>query len=133
MTKNNSNKNHAKKNHNTCCAISSAASLATGQAGTVPFPGICRPGPGESCRVPPRPGRSVGYLPDAPDGPPAPARTAGKSRCPPSHRPGERSVDQTGRRFARPAGRPVPSSGAGPGLARMGHRGGASFSHMYTA
>ena len=37
-----------------------------GQAGTVPFYGISRPGPGESCGIPPQPGRSVGYLPGAP-------------------------------------------------------------------
>ena len=47
-----------------------------GQAGTVPNHGIRSPGPGEICRVPPRPGSSVGYLPGAPGGPPAPARAA---------------------------------------------------------
>ena len=41
-----------------------------GQAGAASHHGLKnRPGPGESCRVPPRPGRAVGYLPGAPGGP----------------------------------------------------------------
>ena len=75
----------------------------------MPFYGISRPGPGESCGIPPQPGRSVGYLPGAPDGPPAPARTARRRTfrraAPPNHRPDERSVDR--RPAPRPAGRPT--------------------------
>ena len=110
INKNNSNNTHATKNHNTRCAISSAARLT-------------RPGQRHFLAYAvPAPGRAVGYLPSRGDlwvtsptlqtgrqPPPAPPGNPYFQAVPPSHRPGERSVDQTGRRPARQACRPAPS------------------------
>ena len=66
------------------------------QATRQAYPGryLHRPGSGETCWIPPRLGRSIGHLPSAPDGPPAPARAAPRPITSPpwggapDHRPG---------------------------------------------